>query len=321
MLNGILNYINCCKTSNILDKCILKVENEQSTNEPTEKNNIPLNEGIKKIIIENKSKDSIITFSDTKVKQNKIKKRVLDTLVIGSTELILEGDIFYNKTIKIDKIGIKDENRINKNGITIFGVSDEQNGITIFGISDDMNKPNSGIDFNLNLSKKKLKNKKDTNIPIFKIEFIKEDVNYILSLINKDIKILLLIENDFLIDNNSNLNFMIGKIQIKIISPKNEKDEIFYVETEGKNYKFNKKELPLTIGRGNSNINIKHNSISKIHAVIDFNTDSNSLFIRDNESTNGTFFLIDDNFPFIYLLSDCTMKIFDSKFTIKIIDI
>ena len=180
MLNGILNYINCCKTSNILDKCILKVENEQSTNEPTEKNNIPLNEGIKKIIIENKSKDSIITFSDTKVKQNKIKKRVLDTLVIGSTELILEGDIFYNKTIKIDKIGIKDENRINKNGITIFGVSDDFND-------------NCGIDFNLNLSKKKLKNKKDTNIPIFKIEFIKEDVNYILSLINKDIKILLLI--------------------------------------------------------------------------------------------------------------------------------
>ena len=308
MLNGILNYINCCKTSNILDKCILKVENEQSTNEPTEKNNIPLNEGIKKIIIENKSKDSIITFSDTKVKQNKIKKRVLDTLVIGSTELILEGDIFYNKTIKIDKIGIKDENRINKNGITIFGISDDFND-------------NCGIDFNLNLSKKKLKNKKDTNIPIFKIEYIKEDVNYILSLINKDIKILLLIENDFLIDNNSNLNFMIGKIQIKIISPKNEKDEIFYVETEGKNYKFNKKELPLTIGRGNSNINIKHNSISKIHAVIDFNNDSNSLFIRDNESTNGTFFLIDDNFPFIYLLSDCTMKIFDSKFTIKIIDI
>ena len=308
MLNGILNYINCCKTSNILDKCILKVENEQSTNEPTEKNNIPLNEGIKKIILENKSKDSIITFSDTKVKQNKIKKRVLDTLVIGSTELILEGDIFYNKTIKIDKIGIKDENRINKNGITIFGVSDDFND-------------NCGIDFNLNLSKKKLKNKKDTNIPIFKIEYIKEDVNYILSLINKDIKILLLIENDFLIDNNSNLNFMIGKIQIKIISPKNEKDEIFYIETEGKNYKFNKKELPLTIGRGNSNINIKHNSISKIHAVIDFNNDSNSLFIRDNESTNGTFFLIDDNFPFIYLLSDCTMKIFDSKFTIKIIDI
>ena len=180
MLNGILNYINCCKTSNILDKCILKVENEQSTNEPTEKNNIPLNEGIKKIIIENKSKDSIITFSDTKVKQNKIKKRVLDTLVIGSTELILEGDIFYNKTIKIDKIGIKDENRINKNGITIFGVSDDFND-------------NCGIDFNLNLLKKKLKNKKDTNIPIFKIEFIKEDVNYILSLINKDIKILLLI--------------------------------------------------------------------------------------------------------------------------------
>ena len=308
MLNGILNYINCCKTSNILDKCILKVENEQSTNEPTEKNNIPLNEGLKKIILENKSKDSIITFSDTKVKQNKIKKRVLDTLVIGSTELILEGDIFYNKTIKIDKIGIKDENRINKNGISIFGVSDDFND-------------NCGIDFNLNLSKKKLKNKKDTNIPIFKIEYIKEDVNYILSLINKDIKILLLIENDFLIDNNSNLNFMIGKIQIKIISPKNEKDEIFYVETEGKNYKFNKKELPLTIGRGNSNINIKHNSISKIHAVIDFNNDSNSLFIRDNESTNGTFFLIDDNFPFIYLLSDCTMKIFDSKFTIKIIDI
>jgi hypothetical protein len=34
-----------------------------------------------------------------------------------------------------------------------------------------MNEPYSGIDFNLNLLKKKLKNKKEKNIPLFEIEY------------------------------------------------------------------------------------------------------------------------------------------------------
>ena len=98
MLNEIFNYMNCCKKSEELGKLILKEEKEESTNDSIEKNKIPLNEEMKKSIIknENRTKESIITFSDTKVKENKIKKRILDTLVIGSREINLEGNIRLN---------------------------------------------------------------------------------------------------------------------------------------------------------------------------------------------------------------------------------
>ena len=72
---------------------------------------------------------SIITFSNAKVKQNEENKRVLDTVIIGSHELELDGEIFFNKIITIDRIGLKKLGRKNQNGITIFGISDNPNKI------------------------------------------------------------------------------------------------------------------------------------------------------------------------------------------------
>ena len=77
---------------------------------------------------------------------------------------------FINKLI--DQLGIKNE------------IWTERKGKKIFVIYNDINFQNTGIDLNLNLSKKKLKNKKEKNIPLFKIEYIKNDENYI-SIISK----------------------------------------------------------------------------------------------------------------------------------------
>ncbi len=44
----------------------------------------------------------------------------------------------------------------------------------------------------------------------------------------------LCIDSDFIIENNSNLDFMIGKIQITIKSAVHQKDELFSIEAERK---------------------------------------------------------------------------------------
>jgi hypothetical protein len=308
MFHELLNYINCCKPKNELDKLIIKEENlGLSTNELTEKNKL-LSEEIRQNIKKdgNYCSESIISFSNLKVKTMKKNQKIIDTLVLNAREIFLEGEIFFNKVIIIDKLGLKNDRR------------NEQNGITIFGISDDMNKPNSGIDFNLNLSKKKLKNKKDKNIPLFKIEYLKNEDIYTISVI-KDVKMLLYIEHDFLIENNTSLEFMIGKVSIIINSPKDENDEKFHIEIEGKTYTYyKKKDLPITIGRVNTSIILKNTSISKVHSIIEYNEENNTLSIRDNNSTNGTYFVLGNRHPFIYILSDLTLKLLDSKFTIKI---
>jgi hypothetical protein len=311
MIGELCNLMNCCKPNAVSDKLMLKSENLYgNTNENTD-NNMNNNETQSrknpKGEIVNKYTDSVITFSNLKVKENKHNKRVVDTLVIGAKEVILEGEMFFHKQIIIDKLGIKNEIRT------------ERKGITIFGICDDINDQNTGIDFNLNLSKKKLKNKKDKNIPLFKIEYIKNDENYVLALVNKEIKMQLYIDSDFIIENNSNLDFMIGKIQITIKSPGNQKEDLFSVEVEGKIYQYNKfKDCPITIGRSNTHIIIKNSSISKTHAIIEYNEEHGTISIKDNGSTNGTYFILCNKYPYIYILSDLTMKLFESKFTIKL---
>ena len=314
MIGELCNLMNCCKPNSDSDKLMLRsdhlygntneiTDNNVNNNETQSRKN-PKNEAV------NKYSDSVITFSNLKVKENKHNKRVLDTLVIGSKEIILDGEMFFHKQIVIDKLGIKNDIRT------------ERKGITIFGICDDINDQNTGIDFNLNLSKKKLKNKKEKNIPLFKIEYIKNDENFILALVNKEIKMQLCIDTDFIIENNSNLDFMIGKIQIAIKSPVHQKDELFSVEVEGKIYQYNKiKDCPITIGRSNTHIIIKNSSISKTHAIIGYNEENGTISIKDNGSTNGTYFILSNKFPYIYILSDLNMKLFESKFTVKLHEI
>ena len=96
---------------------------------------------------------------------------------------------------------------------------------------------------------------------------------------------------------------------------------MFSVEVEGKLYKYNKlTDCPVTLGRNNTHIIIKNSSISKNHAIISYNQDTDSISFRDNGSTNGTFFVIGNNFPYVYILSNLTLKLFESKFTITLIE-
>ena len=322
MFQQLKNIINCCIKPNN-ENALSSIEQEiienqvKSTNDyinNNSKSSISFNKSLKEekkrlnSKISNNSNKSDITFSNQLVKQNIETKRSLDTLIISTHEIELDGEIFFNKCLIIDRIGLKKLGRKNQNGKTIFGICNNENYI------------NSGIDFNLNISKNKIKNSNNyTNIPLFSIEFDKIEEHYILNLLYLDIKMFLYIDYNFLIENNTTNNYMIGKVPITISSPKNENDNIFTVLVKGKKYEFNKiKDCPITIGRTNTKINIKNNSISKLHATIDYQIDNQVICIKDNDSTNGTYFIIDEKSPFVYLLSDLTFKILDNKFSIHV---
>ena len=120
----------------------------------------------------------------------------------------------------------------------------------------------------------------------------------------------LCIDSDFIIENNSNLDFMIGKIQITINSAVHQKDELFSIEVERKIYQYNKnKDCPITIGRSNTHVIIKNFSISKTHAKIEYNEENGSISIKDNGSTNQTYFILCQKYP--YILSDLNVKLFE----------
>ena len=255
---------------------------------------------------------SFVSFSNIKVNERKESlNQNFDTEVLSTVELKLIGEIFWNKQLYIDRIGLKIGNRSKKNGITIFGL----------GETEDSN-GNNVIDFILNIPGGKIpyQNNSKTN-PLFSIEYDNNEDYFILNIINKELKIFHYIDYEFLIHNGSYLEFVIGKIVLYIKAPKDENDNYFNIEAEGVNYNFNKfEDCPITIGRSNCKINIKNNSISKNHAVIKYIEEKDCLFIKDLDSTNGTYFILGEKCTSFKILRDMDFKILEYKFSIKTIE-
>ena len=253
----------------------------------------------------NKSLISIITFSNMKVvgnsKQNT--NQNFDTEVLSTQELLLTGDIFWNKDLNIDRMGIKSGHRKKNYGNVIFGVGENEN-----------------FDFILNLKIKDslLDNK---SCEIFSIEYDKNEEKFDIKVLKKELKILHLIDYDFYLQNFLNINLYIGKIPIEINTFHVNEGILDIIVNKEKKYTFNKNEIPISIGRVNSKINIKNNSISKNHAIIDFSTEYDIFFIRDLGSTNKTFFVLSvDGCPSMKLIGSMEFKIYDSKFQIRVIE-
>ena len=314
--NASIQHLNTNNNKNIINQKenlfnreeILKRRKSRNNNININNNNNNNNNNIYNSIDKN---SSIITFSNMKVKEyNMNVNQVFDTEVLSQQELKLIGEIFWNKELYIDRIGLKIGNRIKKNGNTIFGLGEQE----------DLN-GNVVIDFILNIPGGKIQsmNPISKNNPLFSIDYDKNEEFFQIILINKQLKIYYNIESEFYLENGCNLEFMVGKIPIFITGPRNEKDNYFTVEVEGIKYNYDKtKDVPISIGRSNSKINIKNNSISKTHAAIDFL--NNCLFIKDLDSTNGTFFVIGDKCSSLRISRDMNLKILDNKFSIKVIE-
>lgn len=89
-----------------------------------------------------------------------------------------------------------------------------------------------------------------------------------------------------------------------------------YIEDKWVDYEFTKFDMPVTIGRKNSTISIKNNSISKNHCIINYDTRYQQFYMKDLDSTNGTFFQMEEN-SMIEISKLKIFKVFESKFTIN----
>lgn len=299
-------------------------------------------------------KESLVSFSNIKIKESPISEQIFDTEIISTHDLQLSGDIFWKKEIIIDRFGLKLNNRKSKTGITSFGSTQ---------IFNEKGEPLN--DFLLNFSC--LDNPDiGKNETTFIIVFDNENDTFYFKVLSKTIKINHYIDYEYFLNDNSKQIFYIGKIFVKIsvfdegnsnlvsrndhssylrdssgfcmtskagtndinvqggteeniIEP--EKFISFKVQTEeGKDkweeYKFSKKDVPITIGRKNSSINIKNNSISKNHCKILYDDRYQQFFIKDVGSTNGTYLVMEENSS-VELMNKMTFKIHESIFTIN----
>ena len=231
------------------------------------------------------------------------------------TKLILTGDLFLNKSLEKDKYGIKN------------GLRQKHDGLTIFGIKEDNDKTthnSSDYDYYLDLEKidesynAKLKGK------IFEIYFNKINKKYTLYFFNETLILYYKINNNVFFDTEKDYYLILGDIfltiQVKKPTKINEKTIHIQAEVENekpKKYSFTPKETPIKIGRVNCHITIPKPSISKLHSIIDFMDDN--FYYKDCQSTNGSTLLIRED-DTLNIEGEMSFKLEDISFKIKEVD-
>ena len=242
-----------------------------------------------------------------------------DTEVMNSHELKLSGDLFWGKDIMLDRLGIKINKRKKRDGVSFFGTSEE---------TDAHGNPIN--DFIVNLHKNQ--NPPSQFKSLFSLEYDKSAEHFILKAINKDINILHWINYNYIIPENSHKKFLIGKIPVEITThetianTKDNSDRVdskITVKVKSKEdwiiYDYNVNDSPITIGKAHSIININNNSISKEHVSIEFSHELNCYYIKDKESTNGTFLILEEK-DSIQIVNEMKFKILETKFSISEVD-
>lgn len=251
---------------------------------------------------------SVITFSNIKVKESYKTLPEFDTEVMNTSELKLTGDLFWNKEIRVDRLGIKINKRKKRDGVSYFGTSEEL---------DSHGNPIN--DFIVNLHAGQTSQLEDKSI--FSLEYDKSVEHFVLKVINKEINVLHMINYDLFLPERTHKKFLFGKIPVEIqVSEADAKDEMKLTIKVQKNnewnlYEYTTNEAPITIGRSHSKININNSSISKSHVTIDYSNEKKMYYMRDNESTNGTFLVL-ENKDCLQIVSEMKFKIFETKFTI-----
>ena len=266
-------------------------------------NNISNNNPYVNPINDLRHKSSINNFS-------KYNSNLKDNILEIKTKLILNGDLFTNKRIEIDKYGMKN------------GLRQRHDGLTIFGIKDNNEKNNfHNCDYYFNFEKLDENNNMKITGKVFEIYVNKKDKKYTLYFLHNSLILYYKINNQIFFDLDKNYYLILGDIFLTIHVKKNStlNEKIIFIQTEVENEKpkkhsFSPKDTPIKIGRVNCNINIQNPSISKLHSMIDFIDDI--FYYKDCGSTNGSTLLIreDDS---LKLNGDMNFKLEDISFTIK----
>lgn len=198
----------------------------------------------------------------------------------------------------------------------------KRDGVSLFGACEDTDVHGNPInDFIVNLHK----NQNPKHKSLFSLEYDNSAEHFILKALNKEINILHLINYNYVLSENSQKKFLIGKIPVEISTNETKEnservDSKIAIKVKNKDewitYEYNVSDALITIGRSHSSININNNSISKEHAVIEFSYELNSYYIKDMNSTNGTFLTMEEK-DSIQIVNEMKFKILETKFSIS----
>jgi len=225
------------------------------------------------------------------------------------TTLKLSGELFSNKTLEIDKFGLKKSLKKVMDGIISFGIKsqDEPPNINKYDYI-----------FEQKIVQKINKKRKHNSGKVFEILLDRRDKRYVLFYEHSSLLLYYKINNKLNLEYDKDYYLILGSIFLSINIKKSLKIKInIQIELENEKsqkYIFEIKDLPIKIGRSNCNINIPKPSISKLHSCIDYENDN--FFYKDENSTNGSTLLIKED-DFLKIKGKMNFKLEDIPFTIK----
>ena len=225
------------------------------------------------------------------------------------TSLKLTGELFLNKTLEIDKYGLKRSLKKKLDGIISFGIK-----------AQGETNMNSKYDyaFEPKVVEKINKKRKHNAGKVFDILLDKNEKRFVLFYTHPSLLLYYKINNKLNLECDKDYYLILGSIFLSINIKKSLKVKInIEIELENEKaqkYAFEIKDLPIKIGRSNCNINIPKPSISKLHSSIDYENDN--FFYKDENSTNGSTLLIKED-DFLKLKGKMSFKLEDMSFNIK----
>jgi len=340
---------------------------------------------------------SILSFSNLIVKNNTKTNNNDDTEILSPYELLLSGEIFFNKEIKIDRLGIKPnkvgDKRIRKEHLIKFGIlfnnksqkesdyntsdykmKDEKEEKCSQNLKVDINSLSSSfqvkgkehnLDMVLNIENNKAlklldhyeqiiasENKEDEDfspkikrdnkcLTLFTIRYIASMELFEFCSTHNKVPVELLLDHEYQLRNGYDYNILLGEICVILKVFKNMNDEdILKIKIKDKiediynflNISINKKEEEfyifnssnyinkfITIGRRNCTVNINNETVSDIHLKILYSDNTDTFSVKDNNSQNGSYLLLNEPFNFLYIKKLLSFRLFDSKFNIRFI--
>jgi hypothetical protein len=294
-------------SSNINPNVSISNNTNQISNSNTFKNNLiknNLNNIIPNMnhIDELRHKNSVIIFN----------KYTSNYSIEIKTKLLLSGDLFSNQKVEIDKYGMKNGLRKKNDGLSIFGLKD-----------NNENQNNSHSDYYFDIEKFEENNEVDVKSSgrVFEIYLSKINRRYTLYFLHPSLILYYKINNAVCLEPEKDYFIIIGEIfltiQIKRDKDSNENLIIINIELENEKpqkFSYAPGDMPIKIGRVNCNIEIKKPSISKLHSIIEFKDDN--YYYKDCGSTNGSTLLIREDDSLI-IMGEMSFKLEDVFFKIK----
>ena len=340
---------------------------------------------------------SVLSFSNMIVKNNTKTNNNDDTEILSPYELLLSGEIFFNKEIKIDRLGIKPntvgDKTIRKEHLIKFGIvfknksqkesdyntsdykmKDEKEEKCSQNLKVDINSLSSSfqikgkecnLDMVLNIDNNKEKklfeyyeqiiaseNKEDEDfspkikrdnryLTLFTIRYIASMEMFEFCSTHNKVPVELLLDHEYQLRNGYDYNILLGEICVILKVFKNINDEdILKIRIKDKiediynflNISINKKEEEfyifnssnyinklITIGRKNCTVNINNDTVSDMHLKILYSDNTDTFSVKDNNSQNGSYLLLNEPFNFLYITKILSFRFFGSKFNIKFI--